>query len=239
MWFFYNRFGRKGFGESRLEILIRRRVIRMTAENLKFIREHYGARILFPPDASGDPDLGLSAPSYFAKNNMDAYLSLAAGDLFSMEELLELLEDRDISVGVKKKLLDKTTGKIPVTGKTYTPAVRQKILAEHFDEGDLEFLLLNYEREREEKSREVIREIAVSHVEEILEQEYPVAPALMRELVGEERLEISHRKLLLSRNLSAFSREETVALLEQAELTRILPVFEGRNPRVQIGRAHV
>ena len=233
MWFFYNRFGRKGFGESRLEILIRRRVIRMTAENLKFIREHYGARILFPPDASGDPDLGLSAPSYFAKNNMDAYLSLAAGDLFSMEELLELLEDRDISVGVKKKLLDKTTGKIPVTGKTYTPAVRQKILAEHFDEGDLEFLLLNYEREREEKSREVIREIAVSHVEEILEQEYPVAPALMRELVGEERLEISHRKLLLSRNLSAFSREETVALLEQAELTRILPVFEGRNPRVQ------
>ncbi len=216
MWFYYNDFPKQDFSGDKMEILIRRQIIHMTEKNLKHMRENYPAQTIF-----------------FVKTNMEKYLELLTEEILSREELLSLLEDKDVTVSTKKKLLDKTSEKISVVGKNYTPAVKQKILAEHFDPEDLEFLLQDYKREREKKTQELIRSIAVSYIQEIGEQGYQVAPGLLRYLLGEETLGMEEKQLLLSQNISDFSKKEAISLLRQTGLTQILPVFEGKNPRVE------
>ncbi|MCI8995017.1 MAG: hypothetical protein HFI30_04930 [Lachnospiraceae bacterium] len=216
MWFCYEDFSKQDIDADKMEILIRRQIIHMTEKNLKFMRKNYPAQII-----------------YFVKINMAKYLELLTDELFSMDELLSLLEDGDVTVNTKRKLLDKTREKISVAGKKYTPAVKQKILAEHLDVEDLEFLLREYRKERDGKTRELMRSLAVSHIQEILERGYRVDPLLLRRLLGEGALEMEERQLLLSQNISDYSKEETISLLKQAGLTQILPVFEGKNPRIE------
>ena len=95
----YNNFSIKSLNENKVEILIRRKIIRVTDSNLQFMRNNYKTRTV-----------------YFAKINMVEYLKIFTEALLSQEEMLALL-DTDMYVSYNKKLLDKTAVKISVAGK--------------------------------------------------------------------------------------------------------------------------
>ena len=90
----YNNFSIKSLNENKVEILIRRKIIRVTDSNLQFMRNNYKTRTV-----------------YFAKINMVEYLKIFTEALLSQEEMLALL-DTDMYVSYNKKLLDKTAVKI-------------------------------------------------------------------------------------------------------------------------------
>ena len=104
----YNNFSIKSLNENKVEILIRRKIIRVTDSNLQFMRNNYKTRTV-----------------YFAKINMVEYLKIFTETLLSQEEMLALL-DTDMYVSYNKKLLDKTAVKISVAGKNISLRLNRK-----------------------------------------------------------------------------------------------------------------
>ena len=104
----YNNFSIKSLNENKVEILIRRKIIRVTDSNLQFMRNNYKTRTV-----------------YFAKINMVEYLKILTEALLSQEEMLALL-DTDMYVSYNKKLLDKTAVKISVAGKNISLRLNRK-----------------------------------------------------------------------------------------------------------------
>ena len=104
----YNNFSIKSLNENKVEILIRRKIIRVTDSNLQFMRNNYKTRNV-----------------YFAKINMVEYLKIFTEALLSQEEMLALL-DTDMYVSYNKKLLDKTAVKISVAGKNISLRLNRK-----------------------------------------------------------------------------------------------------------------
>ena len=104
----YNNFSIKSLNENKVEILIRRKIIRVTDSNLQFMRNNYKTRTV-----------------YFAKINMVEYLKIFTEALLSQEEMLALL-DTDMYVRYNKKLLDKTAVKISVAGKNISLRLNRK-----------------------------------------------------------------------------------------------------------------
>ena len=104
----YNNFSIKSLNENKVEILIRRKIIRVTDSNLQFRRNNYKTRTV-----------------YFAKINMVEYLKIFTEALLSQEEMLALL-DTDMYVSYNKKLLDKTAVKISVAGKNISLRLNRK-----------------------------------------------------------------------------------------------------------------
>ena len=104
----YNNFSIKSLNENKVEILIRRKIIRVTDSNLQFMRNNYKTRTV-----------------YFAKINMVEYLKIFTEALLSQEEMLALL-DTDMYVSYNKKLLDKTAVKISVAGKNISLRLNRK-----------------------------------------------------------------------------------------------------------------
>ena len=66
----YNNFSIKSLNENKVEILIRRKIIRVTDSNLQFMRNNYKTRTV-----------------YFAKINMVEYLKIFTEALLSQEEM--------------------------------------------------------------------------------------------------------------------------------------------------------
>ena len=104
----YNNFSIKSLNENKVEILIRRKIIRVTDSNLQFMRNNYKTRTV-----------------YFAKINMVEYLKIFTEALLSQEVMLALL-DTDMYVSYNKKLLDKTAVKISVAGKNISLRLNRK-----------------------------------------------------------------------------------------------------------------
>ena len=104
----YNNFLFFFLNENKVEILIRRKIIRVTDSNLQFMRNNYKTRTV-----------------YFAKINMVEYLKIFTEALLSQEEMLALL-DTDMYVSYNKKLLDKTAVKISVAGKNISLRLNRK-----------------------------------------------------------------------------------------------------------------
>ena len=104
----YNNFSIKSLNENKVEILIRRKIIRVTDSNLQFMRNNYKTRTV-----------------YFAKINMVEYLKIFTEALLSQEEMLALL-DTDMYVSYNKKLLDKAAVKISVAGKNISLRLNRK-----------------------------------------------------------------------------------------------------------------
>ena len=104
----YNNFSIKSLNENKVEILLRRKIIRVTDSNLQFMRNNYKTRTV-----------------YFAKINMVEYLKIFTEALLSQEEMLALL-DTDMYVSYNKKLLDKTAVKISVAGKNISLRLNRK-----------------------------------------------------------------------------------------------------------------
>ena len=117
--FYYDDFDLLNIPSDKLTILINTNIIRMTVNNLSFLRDNY-------------PDQKFC----FIHKNIDGYADIMSGDLFSQEELLEILT-WDISDELKIKLLEFSDEEISVIGKDYSTTVCRYILDNNFKNSDL------------------------------------------------------------------------------------------------------
>lgn len=103
--FSYDAFDIADISDDKITILIDTNIIRMTDDNLKYIRENYHNQIF-----------------YYIRKSIEKYIDIVDETLFSREELLEILT-WDISDKLKIRLLELSDEEISIIGKNYSPAV--------------------------------------------------------------------------------------------------------------------
>lgn len=214
--YYYNNFDLLNIPSDKLIILIDTSIIRMTVDNLNFLRDNY-------PDEK----------FHFIRRNLDEYVDIMSKDLFLQEELLEILT-WDISDEMKIKLLGFSDDTISVIEKNYSTDVCLYILNNNFMDSDLISLFSSYDQ-WEASIQEIILDYAARNVTSIIDTPKNVSEKLKDDLLHAEILNREIKIDLLISMMPALSKEcikEYIVLLDLRDYNKIFD-FRGR-PKFQI-----
>ena len=167
--FSYDTFDIAEISDDKITILIDTNIIRMTADNLKFMRENYPNQTF-----------------YYIRNSIEKYIDIVDETLFSQEELLEILT-WDISDKLKIRLLALSDGEISIIGKNYSPAVCLHILNINFAKSDLPDLFSSFEQ-WDNFIQAKIFDYAIRHMASIIDDPNSASQKLTNNLLHSERV---------------------------------------------------
>ena len=212
----YNNFNIAEISDNKITILIDTNIIRMTADNLKFMRESY-----------------LNRKFYFIRRNVGKYIDILNDALFSQEELLEILS-WDISDELKIKLLELSDEEISIIGKNYSPVVCLHILNNNFVESDLSDLFSSFEK-WDNSVQVKIFDYAVRHIASIIDDPKSASQKLKNNLIHSERVNRDEKIDLLVAMMSALNEDGIKDILTLLNLTNYFKIFDTRSrPKFEI-----
>ena len=214
--FSYDAFDIADISDDKITILIDTNIIRMTADNLKYIRENYHNQIF-----------------YYIRKSIEKYIDIVDETLFSREELLEILT-WDISDKLKIRLLELSDEKISIIGKNYSPAVCLHILNNNFAKSDLPDLFSSFEQ-WDYFVREKIFDYAVRHIASIIDDPNSVSQKLINNLLHSERVNRDEKIDLFIAIIPALCEDSIKGILTLLNLTDYLKIFDTRSrPKFEI-----
>lgn len=214
--FSYDAFDIADISDDKITILIDTNIIRMTADNLKYIRENYHNQIF-----------------YYIRKSIEKYIDIVDETLFSREELLEILT-WDISDKLKIRLLEFSDEEISIIGKNYSPAVCLHILNNNFAKSDLPDLFSSFEQ-WDNFVREKIFDYAVRHIASIIDDPNSVSQKLINNLLHSERVNRDEKIDLFIAIIPALCEESIKGILTLLNLTDYLKIFDTRSrPKFEI-----
>lgn len=214
--FCYDDFSITKIPNDKINILIRTNIIRMTAHNLEFIRENY-------------PDQNYN----FIFKNIEQYVDIMNDNLFSQDELLEILT-WNISDELKIKLLEFSNDEISVVGKDYSSAICLYILKNNFMETDLMDLFSSYE-EWIDSIQIKIFDYAVQYIESVIDNPKSVSEKLKNDLIRSDRLNRDLKVDLLISMMPDLDESLIKEILTLLDLTDYLKIFDTRSrPKFEI-----
>lgn len=214
--FSYDAFDIADISDDKITILIDTNIIRMTADNLKYIRENYHNQIF-----------------YYIRKSIEKYIDIVDETLFSREELLEILT-WDISDKLKIRLLELSDEEISIIGKNYSPAVCLHILNNNFAKSDLPDLFSSFEQ-WDNFVREKIFDYAVRHIASIIDDPNSVSQKLINNLLHSERVNRDEKIDLFIAIIPALCEESIKGILTLLNLTDYLKIFDTRSrPKFEI-----
>lgn len=202
--------------EDKLTILIDTNIIKMSNDNLKFMRENYSKQTF-----------------HFIRKCIDEYIDIVDKTLFSQKELLEILI-WDISDELKIRLLRLSDEEISIIGKNYSPAVCLHILNNNFAESDLPDLFSSFEQ-WDNSVQSKIFDYAVKHIGSITDDPKSVSQKLINNLIGSERVDRDEKIALFIAIMPIISEESIRGILASLSLTDYLKIFDMRSrPKFEI-----
>lgn len=214
--FSYDAFDIADISDDKITILIDTNIIRMTADNLKYVRENYHNQIF-----------------YYIRKSIEKYIDIVDETLFSREELLEILT-WDISDKLKIRLLELSDEEISIIGKNYSPAVCLHILNNNFAKSDLPDLFSSFEQ-WDNFVREKIFDYAVRHIASIIDDPNSVSQKLINNLLHSERVNRDEKIDLFIAIIPALCEESIKGILTLLNLTDYLKIFDTRSrPKFEI-----
>ena len=205
--FHYNNFDITDIPNDKIVILINTNIIRMTANNLEFMRETY-------PDQN----------SHFIRKNIEKYVEIMDDALLSREELLEILT-WDISDELKVRLLELTAEEISIIGKNYSLPVCLHILDNNFTESDLPNLFSSFEQ-WDNSVQAKIFDYAVSNIVSIIDDSNSVSEKLKNNLFHSDRVSRDSKIDLLIAIMPDISEDSIKDILTLLNLTDYLKIFD-------------
>lgn len=212
----YDAFDIADISDDKITILIDTNIIRMTDDNLKYIRENYHNQIF-----------------YYIRKSIEKYIDIVDETLFSREELLEILT-WDISDKLKIRLLELSDEEISIIGKNYSPAVCLHILNNNFAKSDLPDLFSSFEQ-WDNFVREKIFDYAVRHIASIIDDPNSVSQKLINNLLHSERVNRDEKIDLFIAIIPALCEESIKGILTLLNLTDYLKIFDTRSrPKFEI-----
>lgn len=214
--FCYDDFDLLNIPSDKLTILINVNIIKMTANNLIFLRDNY-------------PDQKFC----FIRKNIDEYVDIMSGDLFSQEELLEILT-WDISDELKIKLLEFSDEAISVIGMNYSITVCLYILDNNFKNSDLISLLSSFEQ-WDDLVQTKIFDYALRNIATIIDNPANVSEKLIDALLHTDKLNRSIKIDLLVAIMPILDIEHIREVLPSLDLTNYVRIFDERSrPKFEI-----
>lgn len=205
--FHYDNFGIENISNDKITILIDKNIIRMTPNNLEFMRETY-------PDQN----------SHFIRKNIEKYVEIMDDALLSREELLEILT-WNISDELKVRLLELTAEEISIIGKDYSLPVCLHILDNNFTESDLPNLFSSFEQ-WDNSVQAKIFDYAVSNMVSIIDDSNSVSEKLRNNLFHSDRVSRDSKIDLLIAILSDINEDSIKDILTLLNLTDYLKIFD-------------
>lgn len=214
--FHYNNFDITDIPNDKIVILINTDIIRMTANNLEFMRETY-------PDQN----------SHFIRKNIEKYVEIMDDALLSREELLEILT-WDISDELKIRLLELTAEEFSIIGKNYSLPVCLHILDYNFAESDLPNLFSSFEQWDKSVQAKIL-DYAVRNIVSIIDSPNSVSERLIDNLLHSGRVNRDEKIDLLIAMMPSFNEVSIKEVLSVLELTDFLKIFDTRSrPKFEI-----
>lgn len=214
--FFYDNFDIAEIADDKIIILIDTDIIRMTADNLKFMRENY-----------------LNLKFYFIHKNIEKYIDIMDDALFSQEELLEILI-WDISDELKIQLLEFSNNEISIIGKNYSPVICLHILNNNFSESDLSELFSSFEQ-WDGSIQAKIFDYAVKNIESIMDNPISVSEKLKNNLLHSDKVSRDKKIDFLIAIMPELCRDSIKEILTLLNLMDYLKIFDTRSrPKFEI-----
>lgn len=214
--FSYDVFDIAEISDDKITILIDTNIIRMTADNLKYMRENYHNQTF-----------------YYIRKSIEKYIDIVDETLFSREELFEILT-WDISDKLKIRLLELSGEEISIIGKNYSPAVCLHILNNNFAKSDLPDLFSSFEQ-WDNFVREKIFDYAVRHIASIIDDPNSVSQKLTNNLLHSERVNRDEKIDLFIAIIPVLCEDSIKGILTLLNLTDYLKIFDTRSrPKFEI-----
>lgn len=214
--FSYDAFDISEISDDKIAILIDTNIIRMTADNLRYMRENYHNQTF-----------------YYIRKSIEKYIDIVDETLFSREELLEILT-WDISDKLKIKLLELSDEEISIIGKNYSPAVCLHILNNNFAKSDLPDLFSSFEQ-WDNFVREEIFDYAVRYITSIIDDPNSVSQKLINNLLHSERVNRDEKINLFIAIIPILREDSIKGILTLLNLTDYLKIFDARSrPKFEI-----
>lgn len=214
--FYYDDFDITEISDDKIAILIGNNIIRMTSKNLEFLREKY-------------PDRNYN----FILKNIEQYVDIMNDDLFSQDELLEILT-WDINDELKIKLLEFSNDEISVVGKGYSTVVCLYILKNNLMESDLTVLFSSFENWVDSIQIKIF-DYAVQYIESVIDNPKSVSEKLKNDLIRSDRLNRDLKVDLLISMMPDLDDSLIKEILTLLDLSDYLKIFDIRSrPRFEI-----
>lgn len=214
--FVYDDFDISGISGDKIAILIDTKIIRMTTDNLSFIRNNY-------PDQK----------FHFIRINMKEYVDTVSKTLFSQNELVEILT-WDINDDLKISLLKMSKEPISIIGKGYSTAVCLHILSNNFSESDLPGLFSSFEQ-WDDSIQEKIFDYAISNISSIIDNPNSISKKLIKALLNSESVGRDEKLDLFAAIMPNLSEDDIQSIIVLLNLTDYLKVFDIRSrPKFEI-----
>lgn len=156
--------------KEKFDILIEIKIIIMTPENLKEIRENYIDNLV-----------------YYIKDNINEYVKIMKRELFSQLELNYILLDNEIEEQLKLELLKFSEEIIYVKDKNYSSNILKYILENNFDKNELIYLIENYGK-YEEPIKDKIFELTIKRLDEFSESIKEISPELVKRILVDNQI---------------------------------------------------
>lgn len=214
--FIYDDFGITEISDDKIVILIDTHIIRMTADNLEFMRENYPSHNF-----------------YFIRKNIEKYVDIMDDALFSQEELLEILT-WDISDELKIKLLEFSDDEISVIGKNYSPVVCLYILNNNLMKSDLLDMFSSFEQ-WDNSVQAKIFEYAIRNIVNIIDDSKSASEKLKNDLLHSDKVNRDVKIDLLIAMMPDLSEVYIKEILTLLNLTDYFKIFDTRSrPKFEI-----
>lgn len=203
----YDNFDIVGISGDKIIILIDVDIIKMTVDNLKFMRENY-----------------IDQKFYYIHKNIDEYIDIMHETLFSKEELLEILT-WNISDELKMRLLRFTDDEISIIGKGYSSAICLYILEHNFEDIDLPKLCSSFDQ-WDESIQAKIFDLALNDIEIIINNPNHVSERLKNSLLYSDRVTRDEKIELFIAIMPELCSDRLKEILTLLNLTDYLKIFD-------------
>ena len=214
--FYYDDFDITEISDDKIAILIDNNIIRMTSKNLEFLREKY-------------PDRNYN----FILKNIEQYVDIMNDDLFSQDELLEILT-WDISDELKIKLLEFSNDEISVVGKDYSTDICLYILENNLMESDLMVLFSSFENWIDSIQIKIF-DYAIQYIKIVIDNPKSVSEKLKNDLLRSDRIDRNSKIDLLIAMMPNLDESFIKEILTLFDLTNYLKIFDTRSrPKFEI-----
>lgn len=150
----YDSFAIDDLPDEYVQVLIKLGIIAMTAKNVKFMRLTYPKQMV----------------NFILQDRCKKFIALIKKNEVAIEkaELANLLEDKRFDSGMADRILELYDGTLPLENKKYSEAIQVRIIENYFDVGDINWFLLNYNRQTP-RIQTAFLHCVQNHIEELCE----------------------------------------------------------------------
>ena len=212
----FKEFSISGISDKKIDILIKIPIVPMTKENLVFMRNEYSDHVL-----------------NFINVNIDQYVDIMDNEIFSLQELLEVLKWK-VSDEIKIQLMSFTNQAISIINEHYSTKVCIYILENNFLKSDLPELLQSYDNWDKEMQAKIYA-LALTYISDIIADPQNLSSQLKNRLLYSRELNIESRIDLLIAMLSDLDMEYVKPVLAEWGFDDYIKIFDNRSrPRFAI-----